>query len=37
MDVTPTGGMRLMSKMIARELDTEVAHLDDLKKTLEQA
>jgi uncharacterized membrane protein len=36
MDVTPTGGMRLMSKMIARELDAEVAHLDDFKKVLEQ-
>jgi uncharacterized membrane protein len=36
MEVTPSGAMRLMSKMISKELDAEVARLDRLKQVLEQ-
>ncbi|HEY2794071.1 MAG TPA: SRPBCC family protein [Micromonosporaceae bacterium] len=37
LDVTPTGAMRLMSSMIAKEMDAEVKQLDHLKATLEAA
>ena len=36
MDVTPTGAMRLMTKMITKELGAEVNHLDRLKDVLER-
>ena len=36
LDVTPTGLMKLMTPMISRQMQREVAQLDNLKSILEQ-